>query len=150
VKNIFGRVVLGMGALALGALLFWDAPAAEAQSDNNARRVYESLVGTVSETCANNPVDGGSGLAACTLSFKSPTVFYTCSDGDGCNVTLAEPSANYVGREMNVVNVGTNTVNFADTSGVSELAGSFAAGANDSLHVLYRSDRWVELGRSNN
>ncbi|PJC22324.1 hypothetical protein CO059_02650 [candidate division WWE3 bacterium CG_4_9_14_0_2_um_filter_48_10] len=53
-----------------------------------------------------------------------------------------------------IVNVSANTVNFADTAGVSELVGDFAAGQWDSLTLIYavygEDSSWVEVSRSNN
>ena len=46
--------------------------------------------------------------------------------------------------------VTAGTVNFADTAGVTELAGAFTAGIYDSLRLRYTTSRWVEVGRSNN
>lgn len=129
-------------------LLALDSRPVVAQSS---RTLADQIQGTTAVTCAANVVDGGVFPAACTLALDKGVVAYTCADADGCNVTLSEVGgANYSGRTMRVVNVGTNTVNFADTSGASELAGSFAAGQWDALTLIYLTDRWVELGRSNN
>ncbi len=54
------------------------------------------------------------------------------------------------GRVIQIVNISTNACNFADTSGVSELAGAFAMGQWDTLTLISLTDRWVELGRSDN
>ena len=54
------------------------------------------------------------------------------------------------GSVVDIVNISSNTVDFVDSAGVSELAGAFAAGQYDSLRLLYASDRWVEVSRSNN
>jgi hypothetical protein len=67
----------------------------------------------------------------------------------GCDVTMGETGVQS-GQRVTLVNVSANTVNFADTSGVTELSGSFAAGQWDTLVLEYVTDRWVELSRSNN
>ena len=79
----------------------------------------------------------------------SSYVELTCSDADGCNITMGETGA-LVGTILNVINVGANVCNFADTAGVSELAGAFAEGQWDSLSLRYATSTWVETGRSNN
>lgn len=101
----------------------------------------------VAVTCVDN--DAGT-AGACTLGPPYPaTILYTCSDLNGCTVTLSETSAKS-GDSFRVVNVSSNTATFADTSGVSETAGSFAAGQWDAITYVYITDRWVELARSNN
>lgn len=92
---------------------------------------------------------GGAGAATATTAAFIPSYRIDCQDADGCNVTLGETSV-LSGQEMTLTNISTNTVNFADTAGVSELAGAFAAGQWDTLTVKYVVDRWVEVTRSNN
>jgi hypothetical protein len=91
---------------------------------------------------------GGAGAAAYTLQPTHSYVRLTCSDADGCDVTMSETSA-VAGREVRIVNVGANVCNFADSAGVSELAGAFVMGQYDALTLLYE-DRWIELSRSDN
>lgn len=94
--------------------------------------------------------DSGNGSpATSTLTPTSSLVKVTCNDADGCDVTLGESDL-YDGQQVRIVNVSANTVNFADTSGVSEIAGAAALGQWDTISLLYVSDRWVETGRSNN
>jgi hypothetical protein len=110
--------------------------------ENNVR------LGVDIRTIASN----GTGGSAATLTLN-PTASYVeinCNDPDGCNITLDEASPVSRGQLLNIVSIGTNTVNFADTAGVSELATAFAAGQYDSIHLIYLADRWAELGRSNN
>lgn len=134
-------VVLGFGVLVT------DVRPVGAQSTPLARTLAEQLQGMSAVTCPAN-ADGGAG---CTLTAEKGVVAYTCADVDGCAVTLSEVgAANLTGRALRIVNVSANACTFADTSGVSELAGGFAAGQWDALTVIYSGDRWVELGRSNN
>lgn len=94
--------------------------------------------------------DSGDGsAAAATITPSASTVTGTCSDSDGCDWTLSETGA-VSGQRVTFINIGTNVINFADTSGVSETAGAFAAGANDSISFVYANSRWIETGRSNN
>lgn len=87
--------------------------------------------------------------ATVTLTPATSSVRMTCTDGAGCAVTLGETGV-FDGQIVRFVNVSTNTCNFADTGGVTELAGAFAAGQWDTLALQYITDRWVELSRSNN
>lgn len=93
--------------------------------------------------------DGAGTSPASTLTPTSEYVSYTCSDANGCTVTLSETGA-LDGTKVRIVNVSANVCNFADTAGVTELAGAFAMGQWDSITLVYATDRWVELGRSNN
>jgi hypothetical protein len=92
---------------------------------------------------------GGAGAATSTLTPTHSFVNLTCSDADGCDITMGETGIRS-GTVVTIVNTSANTANFADTGGVSELAGAFAMGQYDSLSLLYAADRWVETGRSNN
>ncbi len=96
--------------------------------------------------------DNGVGASAATLTLNpsSSYVAITCNDADGCDITMSESTGVIDGNLVFIFNVSSNTVNFADTSGVSELSGGFAAGQYDSIHLMYVSDRWVEVSRSNN
>jgi hypothetical protein len=94
--------------------------------------------------------DDGAGTAATnTLTPSSSYVSYTCSDANGCTITVSETGA-VDGSLVRIVNASANTCNFADTSGVTELTGAFAMGQWDTLTLLYATDRWVEIARSNN
>lgn len=96
--------------------------------------------------------DNGNGgtAAAATITPTAASIEITCSDAQGCDVTMGE-SGILDGQIVEfVIAAGSNTVNFADTSNVSELAGAFAAGPNDVLGLRYRSGRWVEMYRVNN
>ena len=100
--------------------------------------------------------DNGNGATAATFTLDSLEAYaylgLNCQDANGCNVTLGNDF--FDGDVMTVYNAGTNAVNFADTSGVSELAGAFAMGQWDTLQLIYRdndvTDAWIETSRSNN
>lgn len=100
-----------------------------------------------SVTTASN---GGGTAASATLTTSEVSyIEHTCSDTDGCTLTLSESGAKQ-GQLLTVVNVSSNTDTFADSSGVQELAGgtSFAAAQWQSIMFQYVTDRWVELNRS--
>ena len=102
--------------------------------------------------------DSGDGSPASFALNSSEAYAYlglNCLDADGCDVTLAEDFLD--GDIIFVYNAGTNLVNFADTSGVSELAGNFAMGEWDTLQLIFRdpdsdtdTSRWMEISRSDN
>jgi hypothetical protein len=99
--------------------------------------------------------DNGAGTAA-SFSLSSSVAWafmgFNCGDADGCNVTLGEDFLD--GDVMFIYNAGANTVNFADSSGVSELSGVFAMGQWDTLQLIFRdngsTESWLEFGRSDN
>lgn len=107
-----------------------------------------TYLSTQSVTCT-----AGGGVAALTITLTAPmqAVLITNSDADGCNITVAETNAvsGWDATFIVISNAGA-TVNFADTGGVTELAGAFAADINDVLHLKYGSDRWHEVSRSAN
>lgn len=99
------------------------------------------------QTIADN---GNGGTAATgTITVTSGVVRLTCNDAQGCDMTLSE-SGILDGTKLEISNGSANVCNFSDTSGVTELAGSFAMGQYDSLSLTYHSDRWVEDARSDN
>ena len=91
----------------------------------------------------------GSAAAATFTPLFAGSWRITCSDANGCDVTMGETNVPD-GLEVTFTNSSANTVNFADTAGVTELAGAFAAGQYDSLTLVYQADRWIEKSRSNN
>jgi hypothetical protein len=108
------------------------------------------LKATVTAAQSFSVADSGDGSkGAGTLTVTNGYVKCTCNDADGCTVTLSESGA-VDGFEVKIVNVSANACEFADTSGVTELAGAFVAGQWDALELLYVTDRWVEIGNSNN
>lgn len=98
---------------------------------------------------ADFPADAGTVAAPYTLRPTTGSVQLSCADTDGCDITLSEVGAED-GTIVRISNTSSNVCNFADTSGVTETASSFAMGQYDALTLIYASDRWVELGRSNN
>lgn len=121
---------------------------AQAESSASPREVYAMVFGPSSISIPDN---GAGTAAAYTLVFQYGSVFLNCLDAHGCNVTFSELGAvQQTGRFMHIVNISANAINFADTAGLSELAGAFAAGQWDVLSVFYVSDRFVEISRSNN
>ena len=101
------------------------------------------------ETCADTG-DGNAG--ALTLTPTKAYVEITNLDSDGCDTTMGEGSANPgdIVHICIVSNAGT-TVNFADTAGVSELAGVLAANIDDCITMMYGNTTvWREISRSVN
>lgn len=98
---------------------------------------------------ADDPADGGTVAAEATLTPTKGYVECTCSDTDGCNVTMSETGA-VEGQMLTVVNVGSNDCVFADSAGVSELSGTITLGANDSLVLRYTGATWVQVATTNN
>lgn len=113
-----------------------------------ATRVRPELLGhtkqlySVADTGDGSPATG-------TLTPTATYVEGTCNDADTCDITMGESSA-ADGDVLRFVNVGSNTFDFVDTTGVSELAGAAAIGQYDYLELVYTGDRWVECGRSDN
>lgn len=100
---------------------------------------------------AYSVADSGDGSkAADTLLPTGTYVACTCLDADGCTITMSETGPPTTGAPVTIVAVGANACEFADTSGVSELAGAFVAGTGDSLELVYVGSAWVERNRSNN
>lgn len=95
------------------------------------------------------PDNGGGTPADYTLVASARVIKLSTADADGANVTMSETGIKE-GQQLTVVNIGANTLNFADTGGVSELAGAFAAGIHDSITMTYNGTTWEEEGRSDN
>lgn len=113
---------------------------------------FLNLGAAVVQTIADN---GNGGTAATyTLDSSNTSAFLglNCLDANGCDVTMGEDF--FDGDVIFVYSESTNATNFADTSGVSELAGNFAMGQWDTLSLIFRDDAstngWLEFGRSNN
>lgn len=95
--------------------------------------------------------DNGTGAAASgTVTVLKSYVALDCQDTNGCTVTVGETGARDGMLLTITLTSGSFTSTFSDSGGVSELNGSFAAVANESLSLVYRSDRWVEMARTNN
>jgi hypothetical protein len=104
---------------------------------------------TQSETCAST---GTGALGALTITPAKSYVEITNSDVDGCDITISETGA-AVGRvvDFTVISNAGGTVNFADTAGVTELAGAFNAAIDDYISLRYgTTTTWRERFRSNN
>jgi hypothetical protein len=73
-------------------------------------------------------------------------LYVTCSDTDGCNLTLSEadPINN---RMVRVVNISANTVELVHSSGVAEMcaAANVALAQKDDAYFQYRTDEWNQL-----
>lgn len=104
--------------------------------------VYVPQAVTCADTGDANP---------CTVTI-TPTARYvevTCNDANTCDVTMGESGA-VEGAMVTLVNVSTNTVDFPDTAGVSEIAGAFAAGQHDAITLGYNGNTWFQISRSDN
>lgn len=97
------------------------------------------------------PDDGAGTPAAYTWQpqFAASVTYFTCNDADGCEITMSLGSS-FGGVYNRAFNIGTNTVTFKDTAGLSEMAGDFAMGQWDTIEFMVVSGRFVELNRSNN
>jgi hypothetical protein len=102
-----------------------------------------------SVTCTDNGTGSAGTLTIQPAGFTVVNV--TNSDIHGCTVTLGETSAVSGWQVVLVVisNAG-GTVNFADTAGVSHLAGALTADVNDTLTLVYSNNAWNEVSRSAN
>lgn len=96
-------------------------------------------------TCADS---GDASPGALTINPTTAIVYLTVSDADGCTVTMGETNV-ASGLRVDLVTVA-GSATYADTSGVTELAGGFTAATWDVLRLRYVADRWVETGRSDN
>lgn len=100
-------------------------------------------------TCADS---GGAGAQTATITPTSSYIEITNADADGCDITMGETGM-AAGAKVDICvvsNAGT-TVNFADTAGVSELAGAFAADVDDCITLRYgNTTTWREVTRSAN
>lgn len=110
---------------------------------------------TITGIMSNTPqtftiADDAAGTSpAGTLTPTSSVVLATCADSDNCTCVMGESTA-VSGQIVTIVNMGTPTIAFADSAGVSETTGTITLGQYDSLRFVYATDRWVELSTSNN
>jgi hypothetical protein len=94
---------------------------------------------------AQTIADNGTGAAATgTITVLKSYVLLTCSDTNGCTMSVGETGARD-GLFLTIVNTSSNTATFASSSGVLELDSTVALGQYDTLTLLYRTDRWVQL-----
>lgn len=94
----------------------------------------------------------GAGKSALTVTPTSSYIEITNSDADGCDIAMGETgmAAGMVVTLCIVSSAGT-TVDFADSGGVSELAGAFAGTVDDCLTLRYgNTTTWREVSRSAN
>lgn len=87
--------------------------------------------------------------ASGTLTPTSNLVYCDCDDAHGCTVTMGEGGAS-TGAIVTIVGTTATHCDFADTPGVSELAGGFEMSQDDSLTLVYNAATWVEMARSDN
>ena len=104
-------------------------------------------LGTDGRNIANNFIIATP--ASLTINPLASFVQVSCADPDGCNITMGETTAKE-GDIVIIINDANETLNFSDTTDITELSGAFAAGLYDSLTLIYEGNRWIELSRSNN
>jgi len=111
-------------------------------------KVYSNFVhaGIDEDTIANDP---NNSPAAHTLIPTATYVSLTCQNPNTCDIVMSETGAEQ-GQICIITNLSSYACDFADTAGVSELAGAFAMEQYDILELIYLSDRWVERCRSDN
>lgn len=100
-------------------------------------------------TCAD---DAAGTNAALTITPTAAYIELTSADAHGCNVTMGETGM-VAGTVVTicVVSVTAGAVNFADSAGVTELAGAFASNVNDCITLRYgNTTTWREVSRSAN
>lgn len=109
------------------------------------------LAKTINYVQALTIADNGNGgtRAAGTLTPATSYALVTCNDAQGCDVAISETGA-LDGQILRVVCATANVCGFADTSGVTEMAGNFDMGQWDVISFVYSADRWTEASRSNN
>lgn len=93
-------------------------------------------------TVADNAV--GASAATDTLQPTSSYVHATCSDADGCDLTLGESGVS-AGMIFWFINISANAFTFPDSSTVSETSGTLTIGQWDAVKFAYTADRWVQI-----
>jgi hypothetical protein len=88
-------------------------------------------------------------VASATLTPTSDYVIISCSDADGCAITLSETGA-ADGKRVTLLGGSANGSTVTDSAGVTELAGNITLGIYDTLSLIYVVNAWAEVGRSNN
>ncbi len=101
-----------------------------------------------SQTCADN----GNGGTASSVTLTVAEVGYialTQSDAQGCALTLSESGA-VDGQMLTIVDISANAATLSNSSGVQQTNAGVAItfAQYDSAVFQYRSDRWVEVSRS--
>ena len=97
---------------------------------------------TIDEVAGGDP-------ATHTLTPSASYVELTCNDANTCDITMGETGM-VEGIIVTIVNVSSNVCDFADSAGVSEIAGAFNMGQYDTLKLIYDGATWIEICRSNN
>jgi parallel beta-helix repeat protein len=105
-------------------------------------------LGVQAVTVADN--GNGGTPATATLTPTSSYVEITCNDAQTCDITMGEGSARE-GDLVIIVCLTTNSCDFANTAGVSQIsANPLQLGQYDSLSLIYTGDRWVQIANANN
>jgi hypothetical protein len=94
----------------------------------------------------------GVGKSALTITPTSSYVEITNLDADGCDITMGETGM-VAGATVTlcIVSSAGTTVDFADTAGVTEIAGAFAGTVDDCITLRYgNTTTWREVSRSAN
>jgi hypothetical protein len=89
-----------------------------------------------------------------TLTPTSSYATLNCEDSEGCKITMDETGV-VDGQRVTIVNVsiaGDYVCQIQQSSGVTHMAGAanYNMGRFDTLELIYVSDRWLEVARSNN
>lgn len=134
-----GLYVNGPGVFYKGMTVTYGVSAATFTVTNGA------VVNTpATHTIADSGAD--SDPATFTVDDSSGVVHLTCSDNDGCTITMGESNA-LAGQSQIIMNLGAYAATFADQAGVLYLAGGAASLATYySLHLHYTGALWVEVG----
>lgn len=123
------------------AVIFWTVPA----------QAIEILKSSETATCADSG-DGNPGAVTITIDEGNAiyAVALTVSDADGCNVTIAETNAvdGFVLVITNVSAANTATITTAANQYELEQGSPYVMGADDNVTFIYRSSKWLELGRT--
>lgn len=106
-------------------------------------KVTTAAVYVVTPTAQTVPDSGNGSPATATVAATVGWVNVTCSDADGCALTLSEAGATS-GSTLRIVNVGSNTVTLADSAGVQETTGALSLGPADNVTFCYVPSYWAQ------
>lgn len=87
--------------------------------------------------------------ATINYDIQSSCVEFDCQDADGCDITILEAGSK-PGAVVNILCESTNACNIYDSMEVTELAGNWLGGGNDTLSLIYLNTKYIELSRSVN
>ena len=93
------------------------------------------------------PNDGAATSPSYTLTPIKSYYTLNCVDPDGCSITMGEAGMTD-GNHLQIVNIGTCTVTFSNSSGVSEMDSQVAMPQYKSVAFWYATDRWVALDQT--